>query len=248
MKEGGTSTVRRQKWNQMLVLMALIFESGAGGSDEQLKIPGDTVLIMHMKKLSQQLMLTSPIPIKFGTRFNLRRLRSRLAKGRVIGTGKRIRSWCVLRVPFLHPPLLQGPLLVLAQWCLRWLPAPPLQQVSRSLPSETGRGPGPQFSTTIFEALAVTSDNAPRTLQPRCCHPLTAPRYRPVWHENQKQFVFLIFPRLRLDQRPKEKPDMEESFQERKLNQEERLILYFPPDMQLPKNGWHSQLLLSSQT
>lgn len=68
--------------------MALMFESGAAGSDKQLKIPRDTVLVEHVEKISQQLMLTSPIPIKFCTSFNLSRLRSRLTKGRVIGTGK----------------------------------------------------------------------------------------------------------------------------------------------------------------
>lgn len=57
-------------------------------------------------------MLTSPTPIKFCTSFNLRRLRSRLTKGSVIGTGKWVRSWCVLLVPLVHPPLLQSPLLV----------------------------------------------------------------------------------------------------------------------------------------
>lgn len=44
-----------------------MFELGAAGSDEQLKIPGDTVLIKQVKNLSQQLMLTSPTPIKFCT-------------------------------------------------------------------------------------------------------------------------------------------------------------------------------------
>lgn len=135
-------------------------------------------------------MLTSPIPIKFCTSFNLRRLRSRLTKGRVIGTGKWI-SWCVLLVPLLHPPLLQGPLLVLAQQGLRWLPAPPFQQVLCSFPSETGHGAGPQSSTTVFDALAVTSANLSRILQPRCCHPLIAPRYHSVRHKNQKQSLSL---------------------------------------------------------
>jgi len=46
-----------------------MFQSDAAGSDEQLKIPGDTVLTEQVKKLSQQLMLSSPIPIKFCTSF-----------------------------------------------------------------------------------------------------------------------------------------------------------------------------------
>lgn len=132
--------------------MTFRFESGAAGSDEQLKIPGDTVLIEQVKNLSQPLMLTTPIPIKFCTSFNLRRLRSRLTKGRVIGKQQNgyIRSWCVLPVPLLHPPLPQGPLLVLAQQGPRWLPTPPLQQVLCSFLSETGHGAGPQSSTTIL--------------------------------------------------------------------------------------------------
>lgn len=163
-----------------------MFELGAAGSDEQLKIPGDTVLIKQVKNLSQQLMLTSPTPIRFCTSFNLRRLRSRLTKGRVTGIRKWIRSWRVLLVPLLHPPLLQGPLLVPAQQGLRWLPAPPLQVLHR-FPFETGHGAGPQSSTTISDALAVTSANLSRILQPRCCHPVISPRYHPVRRKNQKQ-------------------------------------------------------------
>lgn len=93
--------------------MALLLESGAAGSDEQLEVPGNTVLTKQVKNLSQQLMLTSPIPIQFCTSFCLRRLRSRLT--RVTRTTKWVRRWCVLPEPLLHQPLLQGPLLVLAQ-------------------------------------------------------------------------------------------------------------------------------------
>lgn len=112
-------------------------------------------------------MPTSPIPIKFCTWLNLRRLRSRLTKGRAGGIGAGVRLWGVLLAPPPHPPLFQGSLLVLAQRGLRWLPAPPLQQVFCSLPPT----PGPAAVLRPLVCHHLWCASLMRVPQPRGCHP-----------------------------------------------------------------------------
>lgn len=46
---------------------------------------------------------------------------------------------------------------------------------SAAFPLKTRRGAGPPPSTTISDALAVTSANSATAVQPRCSHSLTAP-------------------------------------------------------------------------
>lgn len=147
-------------------------------------------------------MLSSPTPIKFCTSFNVRSLISRLTESRVIEISKWIRSLCVLLLPLLHPPLLQGPLLVLAQQGLRWLPAPPRQQVLCSFPSETGQEAGPQSSTTMSDALAVTyisqcTKNTPAQMMPSFDHFKVSPSQT---QEPKAKFVSPIFPNTSLFQ------------------------------------------------